>query len=242
LRGHLWLGTLALPLIWFHAGFRHGGGLTSALMWMLYVTVLGGWFGAALQHVLPRRLTLATPTEATFDQIPLVLQDILAEADHVVGCYCGPLYGGELPAWRARQLEVIAWGRDRYVIDAARAEVLKTALAAAPAAGSAPLKEFYLAEVRPVLAGQARESTLLVPGRADVRFTAQRILLPGVLHAPLADLRAAWDRRQALLLQRRLQWWMFAWLFVHVPVSYALMALSLVHAVMGLRYGLHLHG
>src|SRR6185436_10925046 len=36
MRGHLWLGGLALPMIWFHGGFRHGGTLTSILMWLTY--------------------------------------------------------------------------------------------------------------------------------------------------------------------------------------------------------------
>src|SRR5437667_12655706 len=45
MRGHLWLGSIALPLIWFHAGFRHGGTLTSILMWLFYLPVISGILG-----------------------------------------------------------------------------------------------------------------------------------------------------------------------------------------------------
>src|SRR5882724_7812638 len=50
MRGHLWLGFLALPMIFFHGGFHFGGTLTRALMWLLIITVFSGVFGATLQH------------------------------------------------------------------------------------------------------------------------------------------------------------------------------------------------
>ena len=40
MRGHLWLGFLALPIILFHGGFHFGGTLTRVLMWLLIITVL----------------------------------------------------------------------------------------------------------------------------------------------------------------------------------------------------------
>src|SRR3981189_3600601 len=39
MRGHLWLGFLALPLILFHGGLHFGGTLTRILMWLLIITV-----------------------------------------------------------------------------------------------------------------------------------------------------------------------------------------------------------
>src|SRR5438034_3817273 len=59
MRGHLWLGLLALPMILFHGGFHFGGALTRALMWLLIVTVASAVFGAALQHSIPPRMTSA---------------------------------------------------------------------------------------------------------------------------------------------------------------------------------------
>ena len=57
MRGHLWLGLLALPMILFHGGFHLGGTLTQVLMWLLIVTVGSGVFGALLQNYVPRMMT-----------------------------------------------------------------------------------------------------------------------------------------------------------------------------------------
>src|SRR2546425_827427 len=61
MRGHLWLGFLALPMILFHGGFHLGGTLTRVLVWLLIITVLSGVFGAALQHYIPRVMTTDAP-------------------------------------------------------------------------------------------------------------------------------------------------------------------------------------
>src|SRR3979490_2508420 len=61
MRGHLWLGILALPLILFHGGFHFGGALTGVLMWLLIVTVLSGVLRRALQHYIPRAMTSEVP-------------------------------------------------------------------------------------------------------------------------------------------------------------------------------------
>src|SRR5271169_600932 len=53
MRGHLWLGLLALPILLFHSGFQFGGELTTALMILLIIVVVSGVFGAALQHYMP---------------------------------------------------------------------------------------------------------------------------------------------------------------------------------------------
>src|SRR5580700_4883564 len=81
MRGHLWLGLLALPLILFHAGFRFGGTLTTALMILLIVVVASGLFGAALQHYLPSVMTREVPMETIYEQIDSVRTQLLAEAD-----------------------------------------------------------------------------------------------------------------------------------------------------------------
>jgi hypothetical protein len=44
------------------------------------------------------------------------------------------------------------------------------------------------------------------------------------------------EERRQLAVQRRLHHWLHGWLLVHVPLSYALLLLSIVHAVVALRY------
>jgi len=84
MRGHLWLGLLALPLILFHGGFHLGGALTSALMVLLIVVVASGIFGAVLQHYLPTVMTRELPLETIYEQIDSVRAQLLAEADERV--------------------------------------------------------------------------------------------------------------------------------------------------------------
>ena len=69
MRGHLWLGLLALPLILFHGGFHFGGALTSVLMVLLIITVASGLFGAALQHYLPAVMTREVPWKQSTNRL-----------------------------------------------------------------------------------------------------------------------------------------------------------------------------
>src|ERR1700720_701293 len=91
MRGHLWLGFLALPLILFHGGFHFGGTLTRVLMWLLITTVFSGVFGAALQHYIPRVLTSDVPLETIYDEIGRVRALLREEADRAVESLCGNL-------------------------------------------------------------------------------------------------------------------------------------------------------
>lgn len=81
MRGHLWLGLLALPLILFHGGFHFGGTLTSVLIVLLIITVASGVFGAALQHYLPAVMTREISMETIYEQIESVRAQLLVEAD-----------------------------------------------------------------------------------------------------------------------------------------------------------------
>ena len=91
MRGHLWLGFLALPMILFHGGFHFGGALTRVLMWLLIITVCSGVFGAALQHYVPRAMTSDVPLETIYDEIAHVRSLLREEADRAVELICGPL-------------------------------------------------------------------------------------------------------------------------------------------------------
>src|SRR5215467_14499510 len=69
MRGHLWLGLLALPMILFHGGFHFSGTLTRVLMWLLIITVASGVYGALLQNSIPKRMTGEVPLETIYDEI-----------------------------------------------------------------------------------------------------------------------------------------------------------------------------
>jgi hypothetical protein len=56
------------------------------------------------------------------------------------------------------------------------------------------------------------------------------------MHEALHDLEVMCEERRQLARQRRLHRWLHGWLLVHVPLSYALLLLSAVHAFQSLRY------
>src|SRR5258708_17923187 len=91
MRGHVWVGFLALPMILFQGGFHFGGTLTQVLMWLLIITVLSGVFGAALQHYIPRLMTADVPLETIYDEIGHVRTLLREEADRAMDSICGNL-------------------------------------------------------------------------------------------------------------------------------------------------------
>lgn len=102
--------------------------------------------------------------------------------------------------------------------------------------GSAPLKKFYLEQIRPFLEEGRHASPLASAAQSTMAFTTVRALLPPALHPPLKDLELKCEERRQLAAQVRLHHWLHGWLLVHVPLSYALLLLSAVHAVQSLRY------
>jgi hypothetical protein len=249
MRGHLWLGFLALPVILFHGGFHFGGTLTRVLMWLLIVTVVSGVFGAALQHFLPSMMTADVPLETIYDEIGNVRGLLLEEADRAVEAVCGSLGLTEKSADEVQR----AGGFTALRPIAAAAAPLRTSAAvsagasAAVAAASeiiqlseeecAPLRRFYLEEMRTFLQNPKQRGLRLGDAaKASSAFAGLRTLMPAVAHTTLSDLEDICDEARQLTRQERLHRWLQGWLLVHIPLSLALILLGAVHAVMALRY------
>jgi hypothetical protein len=205
LRAHLWLGLLAVPWSFFHAGFRFGGALTIVLMVLLILVTLSGVFGVILQQILPRVMTGRVTMETIFEQVGHVMEQLLAEADAFMIPIVGPL------------VEAVVSGPT-------------------PAEGGGPLREFYLKQVRPFLSGAAPQGPLADARRSAVAFASLRPLVPPKLQETLRDLEVVCEERRQLLTQKKLHAWLHGWLLIHVPLSYALLALGVAHAIGSLRY------
>jgi hypothetical protein len=237
MRGHLWLGLLSLPVILFHGGFHFGGTLTSVLMWLLIITVVSGLFGAVLQHCIPRVMTADVPFETIYDEIGHVRTLLLEEADRSMEALCG-----SLGLRKASQEEIQRAGG----FTAMRPMAVATGGAAVAAAAeilllsegeSAPLRRFYLNEIRPFLERPAERRLLLTDSdRSQLGFAGVRTLLPARAHPTVDDLQSICDEARQLQKQQRLHHWLHLWLLVHIPISLALIVLGAVHAVMALKY------
>ena len=248
MRGHLWLGLLSLPLILFHGGFHFGGTLTRVLMWLLIITVGSGVFGAALQNYVPRIMTTEVPLETIYAEIENVQKLLREEADRAVESICGSMGLAKTAAEGQR-----AGGYTALRPIAATAAPLRTSAAVSAGASaavapvvetillseaeSAPLKRFYVQELRVFLERPKRRGQRLGDAeKAKLAFAGLKTLLPEAAHGTLSDLEDICDEARQLVLQERLHRWLHGWLLVHIPLSLALMVLGAVHAVVALRY------
>ncbi|HLY09765.1 MAG TPA: hypothetical protein VKW04_10715 [Planctomycetota bacterium] len=222
MRGHLWMGLLTVPLLLFHSGFRLGGTLTLVLMLLALVVTVSGVLGVILQQILPRVMTARVTMETIYDQIDHVLAQLLAEADQLVSTVAGPVLpmGGPAPA-------AAAGGAP------SPAPMLKKETRIE---GSIPMRDFYLNQVRPFLEARKCAGPLANPQRATAAFAPIRSLVPPGVHEALRDLEIICEERRQLAIQERLHRWLHGWLLVHIPLSYALLLLSLLHGLVSVRY------
>ena len=222
MRGHLWLGLVSLPIIMFHAGFHMRGTLTLVLMILFFIVIASGIFGAALQIYIPRKITVEVPMETIYEQIEHIRAQLREEADQLATAACGSLDGtaaiGTAPGGDASAsaveigVEVSEDARDL-------------------------LREFYLRRMRPFVEDPARSHSPLADSpQASGVFEELRLRLSVELHDTLKDLESICEEERQLTRQAHLHRLLHTWLLVHVPLSYALLALAAVHAVMALRF------
>ncbi len=237
MRGHLWLGLLSLPVILFHGGFHFGGTLTRVLMWLLITTVASGVFGAALQHYLPRVMTADVKLETIFDEIGNVRKLLREEADRGVEGIYGPLGLGKSTKEEVQRAGGFSAARTMSATSSGAAVAAAAETVILSEEECAPLRKFYLSEMRPFLEQPKRRGARL--GNADKAhgvFSGLRTLMPESAQATLQDLEDICDEARQLVRQERLHHWLHGWLLLHIPLSLALILLGAVHAVMALRY------
>jgi hypothetical protein len=224
MRGHLWLGILTVPFVFFHAGFMFGGALTIVLMVLLILVTLSGILGVILQQILPRVMTSRVTMETIYDQLEHVLAQLLAEADLLVSSVAGPVLptGSPVPA---------GVGAGAGASPASSIAKKETRVE-----GSLPMRDFYLNQVRPFLEARKCAGPLANAQRAAAAFAPIRTLVPPSVHETLKDLEGICEERRQLATQERLHHWLHGWLLVHIPLSYSLLLLSFIHGAVSVRY------
>jgi len=226
MRGHLWLGLLSFPMILYHAGFAWKGQLTAVLMILLFIVILSGIVGAAIQHFVPSQLTASVPLETIYEEIPHVRQQLREEADQLVSSLCGPLPGRAASA----AAEVSE--------PASRSESLvATTLTEVEPEDRARFRTVYNNSIRPFLENpETPDVDFATTEKSAAVFDALRRMLPAPVHAVLEDLESICEEERQLSRQRKLYHLLHGWLLVHVPVSIALLVLGGIHAIVALRY------
>ena len=101
------------------------------------------------------------------------------------------------------------------------------------------LRSHYLQEIRPYLFEKPHPlSGKLFETEQSVRayFNFLRTVTPVAAHTVLNDLESICEERRQLGVQVRLHHLLHGWLYLHVPLSMAFLVLTLIHAVVSLRY------
>jgi hypothetical protein len=245
LTAHLWLGLLSFLMILMHTGFRWGLGLSMAMMWLFAIILASGIFGVALQNYIPRRMTELVPHETIFEQIPIVIRGLRVEADERVEFITADLgLEDDAPEF------VRAGGVKRYFDPLQKKSAAEKVQAVVEKRKASPqiavedpardaLRAHYLQEIRPYLAERPIASSRRLfgsPARVAAYFGRLRTIMPVATHDVLRDLEEICEERRQLVVQSKLHLWLHGWLLVHVPLSFALLVLTGVHAVLSLRY------
>jgi len=245
LRAHVWLGLLSFLLILFHAGFRWGHGLAAVIMGMFLIITLSGLFGLALQNYIPRRMTQLIARETIYQEIPTIVSDLRLDADERVEFVTADLGIDEGEAEFIKAGGVKQYFDPKQKASAAEkveAEVKRrktSAQIAVDEAAAQALRAHYLQEMRPFLIERPlafSRKLFATPEGVAAYFAYIRTLLPEPVHQVLNDLEKTCEERRQLLVQARLHRWLHGWLFVHVPLSFAFLLLTFVHAIWSLRY------
>jgi len=220
MRGHLWIGLLSYPIILFHGGFQWGGPLTSAMMWIFTIVIVSGVIGAVLQHFMPRLMTQRVPMETIYDQITQVQAQLLQEADELI-----------------KSMDAQAAKLGLYVAAAAAGSESTAQIGTSPEQALDELRSVYQLSIRPYLQVRgAYRHSLNSRKNAKGMFLRLRKLVPAELKEVVDDIENVCEEKRDLDRQSRMHRVMHGWLFIHVPLSFALIVLGAIHAVWALRF------
>jgi hypothetical protein len=249
MKAHIWLGLLTAPLVILHSGGRLGGTLTTVLVVVFAAVIVSGLWGLALQNLLPRLLLEAAPAETVYSEIERVGRQYAEEARRLVINACGTLdegghsppydtsRGGHSPPYEQRVAVVAATGAPRVV----GPQIERTPYLSGEQARPVPSPAIHEALEGAIGAyletGELASRVLGTRQRNQWYFEDLRLRVAPELRTLVGQLEELCERRRQLNVQQRLHFWLHNWLWVHLPVSVALMVLLAVHIVFALRYG-----
>lgn len=243
LRAHVWLGLLAVPLVLMHARLLLIGGLLNwALMATFALVIASGVWGLVLQQYLPTMLLEHVPAETIYDQIEHVAEQQARDAERLVRSLCeadpsheddGDAHAGD-GGFDDDDHAVVTGFRSLTGI---QGKVLETLPIYGVIPGTREIRRRFFTEIRPyLLAGRETGSALASAPAAERFFAGLRATSPTEAGAVLEHLARACEHRRQFDLQATIHHWLHGWLLVHVPLSFALLVLLLIHVPVALWY------
>ncbi|MGI8982114.1 MAG: hypothetical protein ACR2FY_23025 [Pirellulaceae bacterium] len=238
MKAHIWLGLLVLPLVLLHSGVSFGGTYTSLLMWLLLLVIGSGVLGLAMQNIAPRLLMQRVPEETVASQIGEVSRQLAEDARRLVIEVCEGAEeeltaAGSGAGTSGKQRVGVARRVGTVVPQSLDPELTRPARSAAPQLVAA-MKQ----EIEPYLrSGRSLTGKLGTGIKTRLYFDDLRQKSPTAVRSAIDQIEALCGRRGELVLQERLQFWLHAWLLVHLPLSIALVVLLAGHVYLALRIG-----
>lgn len=241
---HIWLGLLAVPLVFMHSGFRWGGPMSSVLAGLFAIVIVSGVCGLVLQNLLPRIITEGVPEESIYSQIDELGRQFAVDAVRLAQKYGGPGPPGMWDEFERAEFEretarfghaTVVGAPRRVGTMAARTthadETLQRSVAA-------PELHHALHEHVVTFLRTGRSQTLHFTNEQRIAWyfdDLRRRVLPEVVPA-VDQIERLCHRRRQLNRQARLHVWLHGWLSIHLPLSVAFMWLLVAHVIGALVY------
>lgn len=235
MRAHIWLGLLAVPLLVLHTGFRWGGPFSTTLMVLFLVVITSGVWGLVLQQFLPDKMLKEVPAETIFSQIDYVSELMASEASQIVRSVCNiSVDSNDSENYSENGHMVVGAVRNTGAI---QGRVAMTASLMESMPDSKPLYDFFNEHIYGFLKnGEVAKSPLQITSRAHSMFNSLRTKLPPRAHEVVVLLEDLCNQRRQMITQAQIQFWLNNWLWVHLPLSVALIVLMFVHIFVTIKY------
>jgi hypothetical protein len=241
MKAHIWLGLLTVPLVILHSGGRFGGMLTTVFSLVFAVVILSGIWGLLMQNVIPRMLLDAAAVETVYSQIDDVGEQYSAEARNLVLRSCG----GDDESIEPAIASAAARGAGSHHIHGAARQVGAQIQRSTQPASELPepipsptLQNALKRDIQPFLAsGKSPQGLLGSRQRNAWYFEDLRLRVAPELRTLVDQLEELCERRRQLNVQRRLHFWLHNWMWLHLPLSIALIVLLVGHVITALRFG-----
>lgn len=255
LRAHVWLTILTFPLVFMHADFKAGAPITFWLLILYGVVMLSGFYGLALQQVLPRLMMERIPLETVYEQIPylrkrfaelaLELRETILKEQTKVKEETKLKEETDKAAAEARQKEPEAAAGETAKAEPASTPAavateipVDARLASLPTDTGSSLEAVLDAlekEVLPYLMVRRTESLSMSRQQySDQVFRILKLTTTQAHREWISQMESWCDERRSMELQTRYQHWLHSWLLVHVPSSFLLIGYTAWHAAIAL--------
>jgi hypothetical protein len=244
MKAHIWLGLLTVPLVVLHSGGRIGGMLTTLLVSVFAIVIVSGVWGLVMQNLLPKLLLEAAPAETVYSQIDRVGRQYAAEARRLVSLACGGDDESGVSQYELTDRKLAAAATAADIHGAPRRVGLQVVRSPHPASErltpipSPAIIEALDRDIAEFLTtGHSAHQVLGPRQRNEWYFDDLRLRVAPDLRTLVSQLEELCERRRQLNVQRRIHLWLHNWLWLHLPLSVALMLLLAAHMVFSFRFG-----